>query len=51
MSRLSEDTYLGCRYLVGEGRWCYAERYVDKEGVEYEIWQDYEGEEMIMEGV
>ena len=43
------DKYLGTRELQGEGRWFIAYQFEDADGVEYEIWQDQDGDEKIIE--
>ena len=37
--------------LLGEGRWVMAIGYEDEEGEVYEIWQDQDGDEKVVENV
>ena len=45
------DIQLYERNLYGEGRWIVAYGFEDRDGNVYEIWQDQDGDEKIVENV
>jgi len=46
---MNEDKLMYVKELQGEGRWFQALGYKDNEGNEYEVWQDIDGDEKVVE--
>lgn len=48
--KLADDDVFICENpLEGEGRWVYYWHFMDKTGAEYQIWQDQDGDEKVVE--
>ncbi len=43
------DVFICDRPLEGEGKWIHYYHYMDKDGNEYQIWCDAEGDEKVVE--